>query len=110
MSNDTAIASLKEKIDDLNQHAWEVRVTDLPKSFELSQRRASRPRSPAAAAASGRPRQASPSTPKALAQGYGIAAEGSGLPSGPSMSYDEEDAFPLCADCVTALERAEQRR
>jgi len=37
MSNETAIASLKEKIDDLNQHAWEVRVTDLPKSFELSQ-------------------------------------------------------------------------
>ncbi len=37
MSNDTAIASLKEKIDDLNQQAWDVRVTDLPKSFELSQ-------------------------------------------------------------------------
>jgi signal transduction histidine kinase/tetratricopeptide (TPR) repeat protein len=37
MSNDTAIASLKEKIDDLNQQAWEVRVTDLPKAFELSQ-------------------------------------------------------------------------
>src|SRR6187431_1711356 len=36
MSNETAIASLKEKIDDLNQHAWEVRVSDLPKSFELS--------------------------------------------------------------------------
>ena len=37
MSNETAITSLKEKIDDLNQKAWEVRVTDLPKSFELSQ-------------------------------------------------------------------------
>src|SRR6186713_2188414 len=37
MSNETAITSLKEKIDDLNQHAWEVRVTDLPKSFELSE-------------------------------------------------------------------------
>jgi hypothetical protein len=37
MSNDIAITSLKEKIDDLNQQAWEVRVTDLPKSFELSQ-------------------------------------------------------------------------
>src|SRR6187431_588355 len=37
MSNDIAITSLKEKIDDLNQRAWEVRVTDLPKSFELSQ-------------------------------------------------------------------------
>jgi hypothetical protein len=35
MSNETAIISLKEKIDDLNQQAWEVRVTDLPKSFEL---------------------------------------------------------------------------
>src|SRR5215203_3393847 len=37
MSNDTVIASLHEKIDDLNQQAWEVRVTDLPKSLELSQ-------------------------------------------------------------------------
>ena len=37
MSNDTVITSLKEKIDDLNQQAWEVRVTDLPKAFELSQ-------------------------------------------------------------------------
>ncbi len=37
MSNDTAIISLKEKIDDLNQQAWELRVTDLPKSFELSE-------------------------------------------------------------------------
>src|SRR5687767_9112113 len=36
MSNDTAIASLKEKIDDLNQQAWNVRVSDSPKSFELS--------------------------------------------------------------------------
>src|SRR6187397_82604 len=37
MSNDIAITSLKEKIDDLNLQAWEVRVSDLPKSFELSQ-------------------------------------------------------------------------
>ncbi|TMI89103.1 MAG: tetratricopeptide repeat protein, partial [Bacteroidetes bacterium] len=37
MSNETAIASLKEKIDDLNQKAWDLRVTDLPKSFELSE-------------------------------------------------------------------------
>src|SRR6187397_826032 len=37
MGNDTVIASLHEKIDDLNQQAWKVRVTDLPKSFELSQ-------------------------------------------------------------------------
>ena len=37
MSNDTAIESLQEKIDDLNQQAWDVRVTDLPKAFELSQ-------------------------------------------------------------------------
>jgi hypothetical protein len=37
MSNDTVIISLKEKIDNLNQQAWEVRVTDLPKAFELSE-------------------------------------------------------------------------
>ena len=37
MSNETVIASLQEKIDDLNQQAWELRVTDLPKAFELSQ-------------------------------------------------------------------------
>src|SRR6188768_880509 len=37
MSNDIAIISLKEKIDDLNQQAWDLRVTDLPKSFELSE-------------------------------------------------------------------------
>ena len=37
MSNDTVIISLKGKIDDLNQRAWEVRVTDLPKAFELSE-------------------------------------------------------------------------
>src|SRR4030095_3799668 len=37
MSNDTAIQSLKEKIDDLNQQAWEVRVSDSEKAFELSQ-------------------------------------------------------------------------
>ncbi|HEV8272532.1 MAG TPA: tetratricopeptide repeat protein, partial [Chitinophagaceae bacterium] len=37
MGNDTDIASLQEKIDDLNQQAWEARVNDSPKSFELSQ-------------------------------------------------------------------------
>ncbi len=37
MSNDTVIASLKEKIDDLNQQAWEARVNDSPKSFQLSE-------------------------------------------------------------------------
>jgi len=36
MSNETVIISLKEKIDDLNQQAWEARVNDSPKSFELS--------------------------------------------------------------------------
>jgi signal transduction histidine kinase/tetratricopeptide (TPR) repeat protein len=36
MSNETVIASLKEKIDDLNQQAWEARVNDSPKAFELS--------------------------------------------------------------------------
>jgi tetratricopeptide (TPR) repeat protein len=37
MSNDTAIQSLKEKIDDLNQLAWEVRVNDSPKALQLSE-------------------------------------------------------------------------
>ena len=37
MSNDTAIQSLKEKINDLNQQAWEARVNDSPKAFDLSQ-------------------------------------------------------------------------
>src|SRR4030095_894805 len=37
MSNDTAIQSLKEKIDDLNQQAWEVRVNDSQKAFDFSQ-------------------------------------------------------------------------
>src|SRR6185503_12055006 len=37
MSNDTVIASLEEKIDALNQQAWELRVNDSPKAFELSQ-------------------------------------------------------------------------
>src|SRR6185436_787417 len=37
MGTDTAIASLKEKIDDLNQQAWEVRVNDSPKAFQLSE-------------------------------------------------------------------------
>ena len=37
MSTDTVIASLQEKIDDLNQQAWEARVNDSPKAFQLSQ-------------------------------------------------------------------------
>jgi len=37
MSNAIDITPLKEKIHELNQQAWEVRVNDLPKSFELSQ-------------------------------------------------------------------------
>ena len=37
MSNDTVIASLKEKIDDLNHQAWEARVSDSQKAFQLSQ-------------------------------------------------------------------------
>jgi two-component system NtrC family sensor kinase len=37
MSNETAIASLKEKIDELNQQAWEARVNDSQKAFQLSE-------------------------------------------------------------------------
>ena len=37
MSTDTVIVSLQEKIDDLNQQAWEARVNDSPKAFQLSQ-------------------------------------------------------------------------
>ena len=37
MSNDTVIASLKEKIDGLNQEAWEARVNDSAKAFQLSE-------------------------------------------------------------------------
>ena len=36
MSNDIVIASLKEKIDALNQQAWEARINDSPKAFEIS--------------------------------------------------------------------------
>ncbi len=36
MSKDTGIQFLREKIDRLNQEAWDVRVYDSPKSFELS--------------------------------------------------------------------------
>jgi hypothetical protein len=43
----------------------------------------------------------------AVEQGYGVAAEGSGLPSGPMTMIDDEDAYPLCEDCVTALKRGE---
>ena len=37
MSSDIAITPLKEKIDELNQQAWEARVNDSPRAFELSQ-------------------------------------------------------------------------
>ena len=37
MSNEIAIQSLREKIDELNQQAWEARVTDFPKAFQLSE-------------------------------------------------------------------------
>jgi signal transduction histidine kinase len=36
MTNDTAIESLRERIDNLNQQAWNIRVNDSPKAFELS--------------------------------------------------------------------------
>src|SRR6185503_1035759 len=36
MSNDISIQSLKEKVDDLNQQAWSIRVHDSNRSFELS--------------------------------------------------------------------------
>ncbi|MBL7723952.1 MAG: tetratricopeptide repeat protein [Chitinophagaceae bacterium] len=36
MSKDADIQILKDKIDSLNQQAWDVRVNDSPKSFELS--------------------------------------------------------------------------
>ena len=36
MSNNIAIQSLEKKIDDLNQQAWNIRVNDSPKAFELS--------------------------------------------------------------------------
>jgi signal transduction histidine kinase len=36
LNNSTSIESLKEKIDELNQLAWDTRVNDSPKSFELS--------------------------------------------------------------------------
>jgi len=37
MSKDIAIEALRQKIDQLNQEAWDVRVHDSPRSFELSQ-------------------------------------------------------------------------
>jgi len=37
MSNDVAISSLQQKIDGLNQQAWEARVNDSPKALEYSQ-------------------------------------------------------------------------
>jgi two-component system, NtrC family, sensor kinase len=36
LSDQTTIESLREKIDNLNEQAWEVRVNDSPRSFELS--------------------------------------------------------------------------
>ena len=44
MSNDTAIPSLEKKIDDLNQQAWNIRVTDSPRAFELSKESVERSR------------------------------------------------------------------
>lgn len=37
MNNETSIESLKEKIDELNRQAWEARINDLQKSFQLGQ-------------------------------------------------------------------------
>ena len=36
MARDSDIQLLKEKIDDLNQRAWDIRINDSPKAFELS--------------------------------------------------------------------------
>ena len=36
LSENITIESLNEKIDRLNQQAWDARVSDSPKSFELS--------------------------------------------------------------------------
>ncbi len=36
MNDDTAIQSLKDKIDDLNFRAWNIRVKDSPQAFLLS--------------------------------------------------------------------------
>ena len=36
MGNSTTIESLKERIDKLNQQAWDTRMKDSPKSFDLS--------------------------------------------------------------------------
>jgi two-component system, NtrC family, sensor kinase len=44
MSNDIAIPSLEKKIDDLNQQAWNIRVTDSPGAFELSKESVERSR------------------------------------------------------------------
>jgi len=44
MSNDIAILSPEKKIDDLNQQAWNIRVTDSPGAFELSKESVERSR------------------------------------------------------------------
>jgi hypothetical protein len=41
--------------------------------------------------------------PEAVEEGYVI---GSGVDGPVTMIDDEEDIYPLCEDCVTALERA----
>jgi hypothetical protein len=46
--------------------------------------------------------------PEAIEKGYSVAAKGSGLPEGPMMMIDDDDAYPLCEDCVTALLRKEE--
>jgi len=45
MSNDTAIQLKEKKIDDLNQEAWNIRVNDSPRAFELSKESVQRSRS-----------------------------------------------------------------
>jgi two-component system, NtrC family, sensor kinase len=37
MNNDDGIQSIKDKIDELNQQAWNSRVNDSPQAFVLSQ-------------------------------------------------------------------------
>ena len=38
MNNDIAIGSMQEKIDELNQQAWNIRVKDSPRAFLLSKK------------------------------------------------------------------------
>jgi hypothetical protein len=45
--------------------------------------------------------------PEAIEEGYGAGVEDSGLPEGPVMIIDGDDAHPLCEECVTALLRDE---